>query len=479
MVVFNTSGSEVNTKIVYYGPALSGKTTNLEHIYRQMPSDVKGKMVSMKTRTDRTLFFDFLPLQLGDVNGYRTRILLYTVPGQVYYNATRKLVLKGADAVVFVADSDPEKHEENIDSLRNLEENLNELGLTLDTTPWVIQFNKRDLPSAAPVRTLESELNLLNVPSYEAIATQGIGVYETFQGIAGMLYNKLTEKLEPRRPEDAAQPAATPEVLAGPPNNDKSMTDVIDDALREVATPVPGSAPVEATAAPVAEASESPAGQVDGEMITAPAQIAAAPAGQPAPITPAPAQAAVTPPAPTSQSVPTDVAPSTAPSAAPVASAPVTETPVALQETARPSADTEHIECEHEDTVMPAPPRVSADSEDETFKFASLEAKKMDETVGPVLDLDEKDNEEKVDTKPLAKEDEFITDPCRSDAVNNEIENITEMISNTEDVTLDEQSAMLDDECTITVPVLLSRTQIRKTIPIKLRLEVQIIDDDL
>jgi signal recognition particle receptor subunit beta len=134
MVVVNTAQSEINAKIVYYGPALSGKTTNLEQIYERMPSHAKGKMVSMKTRTDRTLFFDFLPLELGDMGGYKTRMLLYTVPGQVYYNATRKLVLKGADAVVFVADSGASKMAENVESLRNLEENLNELGLTLDTT---------------------------------------------------------------------------------------------------------------------------------------------------------------------------------------------------------------------------------------------------------------------------------------------------------------------------------------------------------
>lgn len=454
MVVFNTSGSEVNTKIVYYGPALSGKTTNLEHIYRQMPSDVKGKMVSMKTRTDRTLFFDFLPLQLGDVNGYRTRILLYTVPGQVYYNATRKLVLKGADAVVFVADSDPEKHEENIDSLRNLEENLNELGLTLDTTPWVIQFNKRDLPSAVPVRTLESELNLLDVPSYEAVATQGIGVYETFQGIAGMLYNRLTERLEPRRPENATQAAAAPEILAGPHNEDKSVTDVIDDALREVATPAAGKASGEPAAAPAAKAAEGPV--VGREASTA--------------------RTSHTTDRAATQTIP--VAPSFLPTPEPVASATDTVAPEVSRGAAPAAVEKEPTAPEKPNAVSPAQTRVGADSDDGSFKFASLEAKQMDETVGQVLDLDEKENGETVDTKPEAKDDDFITDPCRSDTEKEEIENISGMISKTEDVILDEQSASLDDECMITVPVLLSRTQIRKTIPIKLRLEVQIIDDD-
>jgi signal recognition particle receptor subunit beta len=260
MVVFNYSGAEINAKVVYYGPALSGKTTNLEYIYEQMPNNAKGKMVSMKTRTDRTLFFDFLPLELGEINGYRTRILLYTVPGQVYYNATRKLVLKGADAVVFVADSSPRKMDENVESLRNLEDNLNEHGLTLDTMPWVMQYNKRDLSDALPVESLNQKLNLLNVPSYEATATTGEGIYETFQAIARMLYGQLTDRLEkaqpapragqpqspPPPPVDPAQagkrkvpppprPAAPRPVQApGAPDPTKNVTDVIDVALREV-----------------------------------------------------------------------------------------------------------------------------------------------------------------------------------------------------------------------------------------------------
>ena len=252
MVVVNTTGSEINTKIVYYGPALGGKTTNLEQIYERMPSNAKGKMVSMKTRTDRTLFFDFLPLELGDLSGYRTRMLLYTVPGQVYYNATRKLVLKGADAVVFVADSSVSKMGENIESLRNLEENLNELGLTLDTSPWVIQYNKRDLSDAAPIGTLESELNLLRVPSFEAIATQGVGVYETFQGIAGILYSKLIDRFSARGRSPAAAPrngAAPPDAKRRAHQPDETVSQVIDVALREVSGPgttlEPSGAPAE------------------------------------------------------------------------------------------------------------------------------------------------------------------------------------------------------------------------------------------
>ncbi len=261
MVVFNYSGAEINAKVVYYGPALSGKTTNLEHIYEKMPSNAKGKMVSMKTRTDRTLFFDFLPLELGEISGYRTRILLYTVPGQVYYNATRKLVLKGADAVVFVADSDPAKMDENIQSLRNLEENLNEYDLTLDTIPWVIQYNKRDVPNALSVAALDEKLNLLDVPRFEAIATTGQGIYETFKGIASLLYNHLIERIaatESAAPNPVAQAAAQANAQTPPPSpaqiaaqeaaNTTSVTamadgpadgadeveGVIDAALREV-----------------------------------------------------------------------------------------------------------------------------------------------------------------------------------------------------------------------------------------------------
>jgi signal recognition particle receptor subunit beta len=237
MVVLNYTGEEINAKIVYYGPGVSGKTTNLEYIHEKMPVQSKGKLVSMKTRTDRTLFFDFLPVELGDINGYRTRFLLYTVPGQVYYNATRKLVLKGVDAVVFVVDSSRKKFDENIESLRNLEDNLNELGLSLDHVPWVIQYNKRDLPDAMPIAELHEQLNLLGVPAFEAIATEGTGVYETFQGVAELLHDLLKRRLDK---EDVAQPvavatpaAATPE----PADESDDLSFAVDSALREVERP--------------------------------------------------------------------------------------------------------------------------------------------------------------------------------------------------------------------------------------------------
>jgi len=193
MVVVSYSGREINAKIVYYGPGLSGKTTNLEKIYDSVPESNRGRMVSMKTQTDRTLFFDLLPLDLGELSGMKTRFLLYTVPGQVYYNATRKLVLKGVDAIVFVADSSPDKMAENRESLTNLEQNLKSYGLDLKTVPWVIQFNKRDLPDALSTDQMNKELNRWNVPTYEAQAANGSGVFETLRGVSKLLLSKISK----------------------------------------------------------------------------------------------------------------------------------------------------------------------------------------------------------------------------------------------------------------------------------------------
>jgi mutual gliding-motility protein MglA len=191
MVLVSYSGREINAKLVYYGPGLSGKTTNLEYIYGSIPDGQRGKMVSMKTKTERTLFFDFLPVNLGELSGFKTRFLLYTVPGQVYYNATRKLVLKGVDAVVFVADSKRGKMDENVESLENLKENLREHGLTPEQIPFVIQYNKRDLPDVYSVQELEAVLNPNGVPSNEAVATTGQGVVDTFKSVSRLLLRKL------------------------------------------------------------------------------------------------------------------------------------------------------------------------------------------------------------------------------------------------------------------------------------------------
>lgn len=195
MVVFNYSGKEINAKVVYYGPGLSGKTTNLEHIYSKTASHMRGKMVSMKTKADRTLFFDFLPIEGGEIAGFKIRFLLYTVPGQVYYNATRKLVLKGADAIVFVADSQAEEMPANRESLKNLEANLSEYGKNLGDIPWVIQYNKRDLPSALPLDKLEQELNPTRVPLFEGVATGGTGVFETLAAATKLVLVELRKQL--------------------------------------------------------------------------------------------------------------------------------------------------------------------------------------------------------------------------------------------------------------------------------------------
>ncbi len=196
MAVYNYAGGEINIKIVYYGPGLSGKTTNLEHMYSKLPRENKGKMVSMKTRTDRTLFFDFLPIEVGGMNGMTVRFLLYTVPGQVYYNATRKLVLRGVDAVVFVADTECGRMEDNQESLNNLEDNLNELGLSLAEIPWVIQYNKRDVSGCMSIEDLQAQLNTWNAQYFEAVATTGEGVYETFEGIARKVFRVLKSDMK-------------------------------------------------------------------------------------------------------------------------------------------------------------------------------------------------------------------------------------------------------------------------------------------
>ena len=202
MVVYNYSGKEINAKIVYYGPALSGKTTNLEWIYSKIPVEYSGKMVSLRTQADRTIFFDFLPLDLGMIDGFRTRFMLYTVPGQVHYNATRKMVLKGVDGLVFVADSEPGRMAENIESLQNLRDNLQELGMNPDALPLVMQWNKRDLPNCLPVSELETRLNPRGLPSFEACALTGEGVYETLHKGSRLIYTKLTGAQSPSPGEE-------------------------------------------------------------------------------------------------------------------------------------------------------------------------------------------------------------------------------------------------------------------------------------
>ncbi len=191
MSFINFAAREINCKIVFYGPGLGGKTTNLQHIYDKTTEKQKGKMISLATETDRTLFFDFLPLDLGTVRGFKTRFHLYTVPGQVFYDASRKLILRGVDGVVFVADSQAERMDANVEALDNLQENLKEHGYDLMKVPYVLQLNKRDLPNALPSEQLKRELMRRNEPVYEAIAFQGQGVFETLKEVARQVLLEL------------------------------------------------------------------------------------------------------------------------------------------------------------------------------------------------------------------------------------------------------------------------------------------------
>jgi len=192
MPSINYAFKEITCKIVYYGPGAGGKTTNLHYVHGNVPSKHRGEMVSLATEQDRTLFFDFLPLDIGDVKGFKTKFQLYTVPGQVYYNATRKLVLRGVDAIVFVADSQESRLQDSIDSLRNLEENLRDYGLELENMPFVMQYNKRDMPDALPLETMRQHLNPQGKYSeYEAVATEGTGCRESLRDVASQLLAKL------------------------------------------------------------------------------------------------------------------------------------------------------------------------------------------------------------------------------------------------------------------------------------------------
>ena len=187
MSFVNYSSREINCKIVYYGPGLCGKTTNLQYIHKRMDPDSRGKMISLATETERTLFFDFLPLSMGEVRGFKTRFHLYTVPGQVFYDASRRLILRGVDGVVFCADSQLTRMDANVESLENLQVNLREQGYDGDRMPLVMQYNKRDLPQVASVAELHALLNYRNVPEFEAVATTGVGVFETLKAVIKLI----------------------------------------------------------------------------------------------------------------------------------------------------------------------------------------------------------------------------------------------------------------------------------------------------
>mgnify|MGYP006181099103 CR=1 FL=1 len=197
MSLVNYSTREITCKIVYYGPGRSGKTTNLQYVHTAVPDDRKGEMVSLATETDRTLFFDYFPLDLGTIAGFKTKMQLYTVPGQVYYNATRKLVLRGADGVVFVADAQKQQMPENVESLRNLQENLLEQNLDIRQLPLVLQYNKVDLPGVHTKEEMDQALNFRDVPSFTAVAVTGEGVFTTLRGISELVLRSLSKKYGP------------------------------------------------------------------------------------------------------------------------------------------------------------------------------------------------------------------------------------------------------------------------------------------
>ena len=257
MVLFNYSTKELTAKVVYYGPGLCGKTTNLQWIHEKLPIRNKGKMLSLATEADRTLFFDFLPIELGSIRGMKTRIQLYTVPGQVFYNATRRMVLKGADCVVFVADSQEAMIDADLDSLANLKENLEVNEISPDEIPMVIQYNKRDLPNALPVDVLNQRLNPRNVPFFEAVAKTGMGVEETLKGATTLVFKSLAGKYggeaTPARPGAAPAPPVPPAparapVAAAPPT----------PAPRPAAPPKPAPAPARSAPAPAAITLDEP-----------------------------------------------------------------------------------------------------------------------------------------------------------------------------------------------------------------------------
>ncbi|MBN1442495.1 MAG: GTPase [Planctomycetes bacterium] len=221
MVQINFALREVNCKIVYYGCGLSGKTTNLEVVHGKAPRNHVGELTSIATEGDRTLFFDFLPLNLGHVAGMNTKFQIYTVPGQVYYNSTRKLVLQGADGIVFVADSRKGKMDENIESLQNLEENLRAYGMDIHTIPLVMQYNKRDLPDIYTIEELEEKLNRFSAPHFEAVAVTGEGVFPTLKKLSSMVLESLNRQQGStvvRAPRKQAMPAKQPAMVgaAGP-----------------------------------------------------------------------------------------------------------------------------------------------------------------------------------------------------------------------------------------------------------------------
>ena len=278
MVFFNYSTMQMAAKVVYYGPGLCGKTTNLQYIYSHTSRDSRGEMVSLETETDRTLFFDLLPIDVGSIAGFATRIQLYTVPGQVFYNTTRKLVLKGVDGVVFVADSQRPMLQANIDSFRNLAENIQEMGLAVDQMPLVLQYNKRDLHDVCSVEELDQALNRGGWPSFEASALTGMGVFETLKGISKLTLLSLKKRLSKDQPAARPQPVAAPRpAVAAPQPEPVSPAAPQSQHGHSQQVHAPAAQPAVAQPAAAAVATMAPAGPapVPPRAPAAPARVAA------------------------------------------------------------------------------------------------------------------------------------------------------------------------------------------------------------
>ena len=310
MVLFNYSTKELTAKVVYYGPGLCGKTTNLQWIHEKLPIKNKGKMLSLATETDRTLFFDFLPIEIGTIRGMRTRIQLYTVPGQVFYNATRRMVLKGADAVCFVADSQEAMLDANLESYENMRQNLEANEIDPDEIPVVLQYNKRDLPNALPIEILNERMNPLNAPFYEACAVKGVGVEDTLKAVTKLVFKALSVKYG-----DGAQAPAAPGRAPGPPRSVPAppkapsappVAPSHDDLLSELelGTPVPleesfdvdGNTPVGSPSPAALRAAMTP--------LPPPVGTPGPPRPQPAPAPPVPAPPKAPTPSPTATRAP-------------------------------------------------------------------------------------------------------------------------------------------------------------------------------
>lgn len=330
MVQINFAQKSVTVKIVYYGPGMSGKTTNLEVVHQRAPESNKGDLTSISTDGDRTLFFDFMPLDLGTVAGMRTQFQLYTVPGQVYYNSTRKLVLQGVDGVIFIADSSASMMEENLESLRNLEENLREYGKDIMTIPMVIQYNKRDLPDALPVEELEAKINRFGAPSFEGIASSGQGVFPTLKSLAASVLDTIHEqtgaasagRTAPAPAAAAPAPAAAAPTMAQPAA--PLPAPVAQQPMQQPAQqPAPAMAPAAEQGAAQPSAPQAPA--MPAPMMSTPPVAEPPQAAAPAPVAPAapaeglrlaqPTPAVSMPASPPASAIP--MAPTQPPAAAP------------------------------------------------------------------------------------------------------------------------------------------------------------------